>query len=96
MNNTNLVPLDIDGRRLYALDQTELRFLRTMADLTGLTIAEFIDQAAEFFLAQQAACDAKKEHYQISDASNRTARATISRQRDRNARARGRFQRTVA
>jgi hypothetical protein len=31
-----------------------------MADLTGLTIAEFIDQAAEFFLAQEAACDAKK------------------------------------
>ncbi len=29
MNNTNLVPLDIDGRPLYALDQTELRFLRT-------------------------------------------------------------------
>jgi hypothetical protein len=28
MNNTNLVPLDIDGRALYALDQTELRFLR--------------------------------------------------------------------
>ncbi len=38
----------------------------------------------------------QKEHYQVSDASNRTARATISRQRDRNARARGRFQGVVA
>jgi hypothetical protein len=57
---TNLVPLDIDGRPLYALDQTELRFLRTMADLAGLTIAEFIDQAAEFLLTREAACDAKK------------------------------------
>jgi hypothetical protein len=60
MNKTNLVPLDIDGRPLYALDQTELRFLRTMADLTGLTIAEFLDQAAECLLAQEAARDAKK------------------------------------
>jgi hypothetical protein len=48
MNKTNLVPLNIDGRPLHALDQTELRFLRTMANLTGLTIAEFIDQQLSF------------------------------------------------
>jgi hypothetical protein len=60
MNKTKVVPLDIDGRPLYALDQAELRFLRTMANLTGLTIAEFLDQAAEFLLAREAACNAKK------------------------------------
>ena len=60
MNKTNLVPLTIDGRPLYALDQTDLRFLRTMADLTGLTVAEFLDQAAEFLLAREAAWGAKK------------------------------------
>ena len=60
MNKTNLVPLDIGGRPFSALDQTDLRFLRAMADLTGLTIAEFIDQAAAFISPREAASDAKK------------------------------------
>ena len=57
MNKTNVVPLDspLDG-----LNQKQLRLLRTIADGTGLTIAQVVDRAAELLLAREVARDAKK------------------------------------
>jgi hypothetical protein len=57
MNKTNVVPFDspLDG-----LNQKQLRFLRTMADRRGLTIAQVVDRAAELLLAREVARDAKK------------------------------------
>ncbi len=57
MNKTNVVPFNspLDG-----LSQKQLRFLRTIADGKGLTIAEVVDRAAELLLAREVARDAKK------------------------------------
>ena len=57
MNKANVVPFDspLDG-----LNQQQLRFLRTIADGAGLTIAQVVDRAAELLLARGVARDAKK------------------------------------
>jgi hypothetical protein len=62
MNKTNVVPFDLGGYPIAALDQTQMRFLRAIADSKDVAVVDVLDEAIALFAASHlAALEAKEK-----------------------------------